>query len=65
MIFTIRLVIDNQAEVNNSHLIISQAYHEVVRLHISMQVERLMNLLQAIKGLESDIFHGELPLERL
>ena len=52
---TIRSVINHQAEVNDSHLVVSHADHKVVRLHISMQVVHLVELLQTFEGLESYI----------
>ncbi len=64
-IFTFRPVIDHQAEVNDSHLVVTRAYHEVIRLHISMQVKRLVELLQTIKGQQSYLFQCEFPLKML
>lgn len=63
--FTFRSIIDHQAEVNDSHLVVARAYHEVIRLHISMQVKPLVELIQAIKGLQSYFFQCELPLKML
>ena len=52
---SVRSVINHQAEVNDPYLVVSHADHKVVRLDISMQMVRLVELLQTFEGLESYI----------
>jgi hypothetical protein len=63
-VLAIRHVINHQAKVNDSHLVVTPAYHEVVRLDVSMQVVILVEIMQTIKSLDSYVFERNFTLKR-
>jgi hypothetical protein len=49
--FSIGLVANDQAEVDYSQSVVNTTYHEIIRLHVSVQVKSCVERLQTLKSL--------------